>query len=59
MAKAVVYYSRFTHLPETVEIGETQDLLMVMRRWNLIDRIRSQWRWTILLRASCPIRLKS
>ncbi|MCW4027836.1 MAG: hypothetical protein NWE76_10190, partial [Candidatus Bathyarchaeota archaeon] len=47
-AKAVAYYSRYRRLPANVESGGNWDLPMVVQRWNLIDRIKSQWSWTIL-----------
>jgi len=47
-AKVVAYYSRYRRLPANVEIGGNWDLPMVVQRWNLIDRIKSQWSWTIL-----------
>ena len=47
-AKAVVYYSRFRQLPSRVEIGDVSDLPLVAQRWNLTERIKSQWGWAIL-----------
>jgi hypothetical protein len=47
-AKAVVYYSRFGRLPSRVEIGDVPDLPLVVQRWNLSEKIKSQWGWTIL-----------
>jgi hypothetical protein len=47
-AKAVAYYSRFRHLPSSVEIGDVSDLPMVVQRWSLAERVKSQWGWAIL-----------
>jgi len=47
-AKAVVYYSRFRQLPSRVEIGDVPDFPLVVQRWNLSEKIKSQWGWTIL-----------
>jgi len=49
-AKAVVFYSEFRSLPESIEIGDISDLPDVVRKWNLIERVRSQWKWIVLPR---------
>jgi len=37
-------------LPNSIEIDGSTSLPEVVRRWNLIDKIKGQWKWVIFPR---------
>ncbi len=46
-AKTIRHYSRRRSLPETIELDGLPNIPEVAQRWNLLSRLKEQWRWGI------------
>lgn len=49
-AKAVIFYSKCGHLPERIEVKGLPSIPEVEKRWNLIEKVKAQWKWVIFPR---------
>lgn len=46
-AKAILHYSRQRSLPEIIKLEGLSNVPEVAQRWNLLNRLKEQWKWMI------------